>query len=248
MVFEGKLALVVPTLDEAECLPRMLSETRRVLDGLPVAWEILVVDDGSRDDTRAIVAGIAAEDARVRLLTRHRERGLAGAILHGWQHTDATVLGVMDADLQHPPQVLPELVAAIAGGADVALASRYVNREKGTRCSAWRRVISLVSIWLASPLQRQAVRVKDPLSGYFLVRRSCVTNIPFRRSGFKLLLEVLMRGRVGRVVEVPFEFGGRAGGRSKAGLSVAWDYLLLLVSLYAGRWRAAGFMAGTSVE
>jgi dolichol-phosphate mannosyltransferase len=248
MRFEEKLALVIPTLNEAECLPRMLALTRGVLDRLSIACEILVVDDESRDETRAIAEAIAAEDPRIRLLVRRGERGLAGAVLYGWQHTDASVLGVMDADLQHPPELLPELLAAMRAGADAALASRYTRQGRGTGWSGLRRAISQVSIWLARPLQKTTVPVKDPLSGYFLVRRQCVASIPFRSSGFKLLLEILMRGRIGRVVEVPFEFGRRKAGYSKAGLSVAWDYLLLLGSLYVARLRATGMMAGTSAD
>ena len=248
MLLEEKLALVVPTLNEAECLPRLLEETRAVLNELRIPYEILVVDDESGDGTREIVARIAAVDGRVRLLVRRGERGLAGAVLHGWQNTDASVLGVIDADMQHPPQLLPKLLAAMNAGADVALASRYASDGPELRWNALRRMISTVSIWLARPLQGQAIRVKDPLSGYFFVRRRCVANVPFRSTGFKLLLEILMRGRVRQVVEVPFEFGRRGGGRSKAGLKIAWDYLLLLWVLYYARWKSMAMAADSPSE
>lgn len=245
-MLKDKLALVVPTLNEAECLPFILEETRRVLDGVHIPYEILVVDDESSDGTAEIVARIAAADPRVRLLVRQGERGLAGAVLHGWQHTDAEILGVMDADMQHPPALLPKLLTAMTGGADVALASRYVDDVPRQGWNALRRVVSTSSIWLARPLQSPAKRVKDPLSGFFLVRRRCVARFAFRPTGFKLLLEILIRGRVRRVVEVPFQFGQRGAGRSKAGLGVAWDYLVLLASLYLARWKAMGILARTS--
>jgi dolichol-phosphate mannosyltransferase len=100
-----------------------------------------------------------------------------------------------------------------------------------------RRWISAVSIWMARPLQNAAIRVKDPISGFFIVRRHCVENIVFSTAGFKLLLEILMRGRIRSVREIPFVFGRRRAGRSKAGLKVALQYLQLLGYLYRSRAR-----------
>ena len=245
MFLQEKLALVIPTLGEIRCLPRLLAEVREILAGLNVPFEILVVDDDSGDGTEELVSSIAAEDARVRLLVRRGERGLAGAILHGWQHTDASLLGVMDADLQHPPLVLRELLVAVCSDHDLAIASRFAGARGMQRFHPLRRWISAVSIWLTWPLQRAASRfrganrVKDPLSGYFIVRRHCVENIAFQTTGFKLLLEILMRGRIGAVVEIPFAFGRRAGGRSKASVKVAWNYLQLLTRLYRSRHSEA---------
>jgi dolichol-phosphate mannosyltransferase len=248
MQSEEKLALVIPTLNEAECLPVMLERVLAVLAGLPMAFEILVVDDDSQDGTEAVVRRIAAREPRVRLLMRRGECGLAGAVLHGWGQSDATLLGVMDADLQHPPELLRELVRAMEAGADVALASRYARRGSVPGWNRLRRLATAVSIRMAAPLLRTGNRVKDPLSGYFLVRRRCVAEIPFRQTGFKLLLEILTRGRVRRVAEIPFEFGRRGGGRSKAGLKIAWDYLLLLWGLYRVRWKAVAMTADGSLE
>jgi len=120
-----KLALVIPTLREAANLPGLLADVRSVLDPVGIGYEIIVVDDDSRDGTEEIVSAIGDEDPRVRLLVRKGERGLSGAVLFGWRHTDATILGVMDADLQHPPELLPALVSAILSGNDMAIGSRY---------------------------------------------------------------------------------------------------------------------------
>src|ERR1019366_10018336 len=98
-----KLALTIPTLREAENISGLLDHVRSVLDPLGIDYEILVVDDDSRDGTEEIVSAIAHADPRVSLLIRKGERGLSGAVLYGWRQTDAAILGVMDADLQHPP-------------------------------------------------------------------------------------------------------------------------------------------------
>ncbi len=231
----AKLALVIPALHEAANLSALLTGVRRALDRVHVPWEVIVVDDHSRDGTEQIVSEIACEDARVRLLVRRHQRGLSGAILHGWQHTDATILAVMDADGQHPAAALCPLLDSILGGHDVAIASRNVSAERG----CWnpvRRLLSFLAITAARPLQPMGLQVRDPLSGFFMVRRPCIEGTAFQTSGFKLLLEILVRGRIHSVEEIPFAFGCRAAGRSKMSTRVARDYLGLLVRLYRDRF------------
>ena len=230
-----KLALVIPALHEAANLGSLLSRVRNALDRAEVDWEVIVVDDHSRDGTEQIVSEIARQDPRVRLLVRRGQRGLSGAILHGWQHTDATILGAMDADGQHPAETLPELLASIRAGHDIAVGSRYAGGGR----SSWnplRRLLSMGAILVARPLQVEWLRVRDPLSGFFLVRRECVEAVSFQTSGFKLLLEILVRGRIRTITEIPFDFACRRAGRSKASPRVAWDYVTLLARLYRMRF------------
>jgi dolichol-phosphate mannosyltransferase len=231
----NKVALIIPTLRESQNVRILLPQLRAVMARVCQSFEIIVVDDDSRDGTEELVRAIAAEDARVRLVVRRGERGLSGAILHGWQQTDAGILGVMDADLQHPPELLPKLFEAMVNGCDLAIGSRYAP---GGCLKAWyptRKAISAIAVWMTYPLQKDGLRVKDPMSGFLMVRRRCVERVLFQSSGFKLLLEILTRGRVCSVREIPFEFGKRRAGRSKAGFKVAWAYLQLLGRLYWAR-------------
>jgi dolichol-phosphate mannosyltransferase len=230
-----KLALTIPTLREAENISGLLDHVRAILDPLGIPYEILVVDDDSRDGTEEIVSAIARQDPRVRLLVRHGERGLSGAILYGWQNTDASILGVMDADLQHPPELLPALVGSIRAGHDLVIGSRYVD---GGRLGDWnpvRKFLSAAAVWATWPIQRAGLFAKDPMSGFFMVRRECVETVPFQRSGFKLLLEILVRGRIRSLEEIPLAFGLRYRGASKASAKVAIDYGRLLIRLYCNR-------------
>lgn len=232
--------MVIPTLREAENLRGLLGHVRAVLDPLAIPYEILVVDDDSGDGTEEIVSALTLEDPRVRLLVRKGERGLSGAVLYGWQRTDAGILGVMDADLQHPPELLAQLVAAMQRGRDMAIGSRYTPGGELGKWNPARKLVSAAAGWATWPLQRSGIRVKDPMSGFFMVRRKCVDQIQFQRTGFKLLLEILVRGRIASVEEVPFAFGLRHRGASKASFKVAWEYGLLLARLYAERcafWR-----------
>jgi len=235
-VSKEKLALVIPTLREAENIRGLLDHVRSVLDPLKVRYEILVVDDDSRDGTDAIVSAVAEQDPRVRLLVRKGERGLSGAVLYGWQRTDAPILGVMDGDLQHPPELLPRLLAAIQDGCDLAIGSRYTEGGQLGKWNPVRKFISAAAVWVTWPLQTGQTRAKDPMSGYFMVRSRCLRQGIFQRTGFKLLLEVLVRGEIGSVKEIPFAFGLRSRGSSKANFKVAWDYALLLARLYAAKY------------
>ena len=239
-----KLALVIPTLCEADNINFLLGQVRAVLDPFQIRYEILVVDDDSDDGTGDVVAAVAREDSRVHLIVRKGERGLSGAVLDGWRHTDADVLGVMDADLQHPPELLPKLFTAIAEGRDLAIGSRYTPGGELGEWNPFRKLLSAAAVWATWPLQRRRVRAKDPMSGYFMVRRASVQQIDFQRKGFKLLLEILVRARLKSVKEIPFAFGQRYRGASKANFKVAWDYGRLLGRLYA---RKYGFHRSTAL-
>ena len=209
-----RLALVIPTLREADNIGGLLHHIRTVLDPLKMAYEILVVDDDSRDGTEEIVSDISQKDPRVRLLIRKGERGLSGAVFYGWRHTDASILGVMDADLQHPPELLPKLIAAIFAGNDMAIGSRYTAGGQVGKWNPVRKWLSMAAIWATWPIQRPGIRAHDPMTGFFLVRRACIDGIAFQPAGFKLLLEILVRGRLRSVAEVPLSFGSRAQGAS----------------------------------
>ena len=232
---QAKLALVIPTLCEAENICSLLDHVRSILDPLGVPYELLVVDDDSCDGTAEVVKAIAELDPRVRLLVRKGERGLSGAILHGWQRTDAAVLGVMDADLQHPPELLPHLLSGIRDGRDLVIGSRYPAGGDLGHWNPIRKLLSSTAVWFTWPLQRNHLRAKDPMSGFFMVRRAAVKNIDFQRTGFKLLLEILVRARLTTFAEIPFAFGERFRGASKANARVGWDYARLLARLYAGK-------------
>jgi dolichol-phosphate mannosyltransferase len=231
-----RLALVIPTLREAANLPGLLTGVRSVLDPVGIGYEIIVVDDDSRDGTEEIVSAIGHEDPRVRLLVRKGERGLSGAVLYGWRHTDASILGVMDADLQHPPELLSALVSAILAGNDLAIGSRYTAGGEVGQWNPIRKWLSTVAVWATWPIQRAGIRAKDPMTGFFLLRRECIDGIEFQPSGFKLLLEILVRGHIRSVAEVPLAFGSRSRGASKANFKVGWDYAKLLARLYAARF------------
>jgi dolichol-phosphate mannosyltransferase len=228
---EKTFALVVPTLNEAGNIDTLLSSLTNTLSGTNYEYEIVVVDDGSTDGTVEKVRDWAKSDARIRVLSRVGERGLAGAVLYGWSHCQANLLGVIDADLQHPPELLPELLQA-AEQADIAVASRYAH---GNSIKGWnpiRAAVSRLSTFAAEPLlSTKHLGVTDPMSGFFVVHSRCIAGLTFQTTGFKLLLEILVRGRIRSAKEVQFQFGLRNSGTSKANATIAFHYLHLLARL-----------------
>jgi dolichol-phosphate mannosyltransferase len=230
-----KLAIVIPAFREAGNIRELLERIQRSVDPLGVTYESIVVDDDSGDGIESLVKELSDKDPRIRLLVRKNVRGLAGAIMYGWHNTDAEILGAIDADLQHPPELLPQLWHALQSGADSVVASRYAPQSSRPNWNRFRHLVSQLAIWMARPLQKPAIRVWDPMSGFFLVRRSCIETVPFQTEGFKILLEILARGKIRSVVEVPFTFGKRHAGKSKASPRVAIDYLRLLMRLWRER-------------
>ena len=225
------LTLVVPTLNEAGNIDKVLNQAANVLADTSYDHEIVVVDDGSTDGTVEQVRAWTTRNSRVRLISRTGERGLAGAVLYGWNLRPADLLGVMDADLQHPPELLPKLLKE-ADQADIAIASRYADVDGTKGWNPLRAAISRLTTRAAERLiSRKGLRVTDPMSGFFIVRQSCIEGLEFQTTGFKLLLEILVRGRIREAREVPYHFGLRHTGKSKAGASVAYNYLRLLSRL-----------------
>lgn len=228
---QTKFALIIPTLNEAGNIGTVLTKVRDVLEPLNIPYEVIVVDDGSTDGTPEIVGQFAEAHKKVRILSRHDETGLAGAVIHGWNHSDAQLLGLMDADLQHPPELLPALLSAMEDGYDIAVASRYAASDGVRGWNPLRIAISRASTWATLPFQRKGLRVKDPMSGFFIVRREAIDGLSFEAKGFKLLLEILVRANIRSAREIPFHFGRRHAGKSKASAAVAFHYVHLLGKL-----------------
>ncbi len=239
-----QLSLVVPTRNEAGSIEAFLEAATGTLDRvLPGAYEIVLVDDDSPDGTWQRALALRARYPALRVLRRTDERGLGSAVTRGWQLARADVLGVIDADLQHPPEVCEGLWAEIARGAELVVASRHVPGGGVSEWSLRRRILSRGAQLLGLLILPGVLgRVSDPMSGFFFVRRSALAGIELRPLGYKILVEVLSRGRARWVSEVGYVFRERALGASKATAGVYRDYLVQLVRLRLFSLRSSRFL------
>ena len=227
------LSVVVPTRNEAESLGALWARLETALAGVDA--EVCFVDD-SDDETPARLADLQAAHPEVHcLLRRDAERagGLSTAVVAGLHMARGDLVCVMDADLQHPPELIPEMLAAAEAGADLVVASRYVSGgSAGGLAGLARHLVSRGSGLVARLLFHEARQSTDPLSGFFLCRRRLIDGIEFRPVGFKILLELLVCVPGLRVVDVPLRFQARAAGTSKASARQGVLFLRHLASLF----------------
>ena len=246
-----ELSVVVPTRNEADNIPLLVQRLRRAL--AEVAFEVIFVDD-SDDLTPRVLREVASSDRRVRYLHRPptaRIGGLSTAVVEGMARARGRLVCVMDGDLQHPPEVIPELLRAEREGADVVVASRYM--QGGSRRGLGggvRKLVSRAAPLVARSLFTEARASSDPLAGFFLCRAALVDGLQFRPVGFKILLELLVCSEAARVVDVPLEFQARGAGQSKASARQGILFLRHLWSLVrdvpgsARRWKFAAIGVG----
>jgi dolichol-phosphate mannosyltransferase len=226
------VSIVVPTYNERERLADLVHQALQALTEHGIKGEIVVVDDNSPDGTGDIADRLADRDD-VRVVHRPGKLGLGSAVVEGFKVARAPILGVMDADLSHPPSLLPQLFATLHDlGVDIVIGSRYIP---GGACTNWpwrRRVLSRAGCLLA----RWLTPVRDVTSGFFMVRREAIENAGVSAPGFKICLELLVRGRVASMAEVPYVFRDRTAGRSKMTFREALNYFVQLKDLYVLRW------------
>lgn len=237
---ERELSVVVPTRNEGASIDPFLAALVPALEGIDA--EVIFVDDSS-DDTPAVVERHAAVSALpVRLWHRapaERSDGLGGAVKLGFEVAEGGLVAVMDVDLQHPPALLRPMVEAMRSDADLVIGSRFTGGAGVGDFGLVRRAVSCGSSTLARLLfPRRLRQVTDPMSGYFIVRRERLAVGELRPHGFKILLEVLVRSGPLHVAEVPYTFGERVAGTSKASLREGWNYLVHLLRLRLGLGRA----------
>jgi len=232
---EALVSVILPTYKEGKNLEEAVTRIFRSLEGVGLKGECILVDDDSGDDTGS-VCGKLAEKHDLRLIVRKGERGLSTAVIRGLQEARGEVLVVMDADLSHPPEKIPEMVRLVGSGADFVLGARYVDggeiEEDG---GFYRKLNSRVATLLACLL----TPLKDPMSGFFCVpKRTFAACRELSPLGYKIALEILVKSGARKVVEIPIFFSRRKHGESKMNLKEQLLYIRHLFRLYRFRYPA----------
>jgi dolichol-phosphate mannosyltransferase len=219
------ISIILPCLNEGENLKILVPEIVRELKRKD--YEIIIIDDNSKDQTDLIVKNLK-KNYKIKYLKRTNERGLASAVIAGFNLSKGNFIIVMDADYSHPPSVIPEIIKNLNSSADIVVASRYIEGGGVVKWQFLRKFVSVFATLLAKPL----VKVKDPLAGFFGIKREVLKNSKLNPLGFKILLEILVKCNYKKVIEIPFIFRERHSGVSKANMKIYFEYNLHLLKLY----------------
>ena len=227
------LSVVIPTFNESYGISKILRSLHSSLTELQIKFEIILVDDDSPDNTWGIAAELLEEIPELTVIRRVGAKGLATAVICGWQYSNGRLLGVMDGDGQHPVEVVKDLFTVFSDkNNEVAIASRYLPHGGIKKWSLSRRLLSRGAQTLGQLLLPGAIgTINDPMSGFFIVKRSIITKTELDPVGYKILLEILARSQANKIQEVPYVFLERSSGKSKVAISHYSSYLRHLLRL-----------------
>ncbi len=229
------LSIVIPTYNERDRLAELVDALYSAA-GEAFGLEVVIVDDNSPDGTGQIADDLAARYP-VKVIHRAGKLGLGTAVVAGFGVASSEIVGVMDADFSHPPSLVPKMYAGFrATNADVLVASRYIPGGSTPNWPLKRKLLSRAACLLARPLSP----IRDAASGFFLIRRQIARSVDIKAGGFKICLELVVRGWPTRLVELPYRFDDREAGESKMSTREAAGYLVQLKDLYLLRWSKFG--------
>jgi dolichol-phosphate mannosyltransferase len=238
--------VVVPTFNERDNIATLLE---RLALALPAGETEIVFVDDSTDDTPEVIAA-AARGCPIPVTVHHREDGaggLGGAVVEGMRLARGEWIVVMDADLQHPPEIVPDLIGAgVRDGADLVIGSRYAGGgNRDGLAGRYRRIVSGGSTLVTKMIFRNSLsQVSDPMSGLFAIRTSSLEVEQLRPLGYKILLELVVRNRPARIVEVPYSFRPRHAGESKSSMAEGVRFVKHLGLLRFGAQRSRMLLFG----
>lgn len=230
-----KLSVIIPTFNEQDNVKQVYAAVAAALADHD--WEIIFVDDASKDATTAEVIALSRDDYRVRLIRRIGRRGLSSACIEGMLASTSEYVAVMDADLQHDESLLPRMQERLEQNPslDLVVGSRYCQSASMGSLASNRVRISQWATRFSQFFSRTSVT--DPMSGFFMLRSSKLEEIAPRLSGigFKVLLDILMSSK-GQFVaeELPYVMRSRHQGESKLDAKVAYDYFLMIADKTIG--------------
>lgn len=231
MLPPADLTMVLPTYNERDRIAELVDAVFASCAAAGIQLELVIVDDNSPDGTGQIADELAGT-RRIRVIHRAGKLGLGTAVVAGFEVASADVVGVMDADFSHPPSLVPRMLDTFRRtGADLVVASRYVRGGSTPNWPFKRRLLSRVACLLARPLSP----IRDAASGFFLIRRDIARGTTIKAGGFKICLELIVRGGAKRLVEIPYRFDDRELGESKMSLREAAGYVVQLRDLYLFR-------------
>ena len=235
------LSIIIPTYNESENIVHLLDRIKKNLFQ-KMFTEIIIVDDNSPDGTSNIVQNYIKQNPiknsektlpySMKIITRKIKNGLIPAILEGVKNSYGDYILIMDADLSHPPELIPKMTEKLLENPNsIVIASRYIKNGAIIGWPFKRKLISKGASKIAR-LGLNVNNVTDPMSGFFIVPRSILNQIQIDTKGYKILLEILVKSHNMSIQEIPYTFHDRTFGKSKMSSNVIFDYISSVWHLY----------------
>jgi dolichol-phosphate mannosyltransferase len=245
------LSIIIPTFNERENVQVITRRIKNALSSLSISFEIWFIDD-SRDNTPEILSQLSQTHPEVNYVHRDNGRGLGTAVVEGFARATGEYLVVMDADLQHPPELLPEIYSKLCSGYELVVPSRFVPGGSDGGLNAFRKLVSWTARVIGQMALKRLRKITDCTGGFFGLKREVISNVKLDPIGWKILMEVLIKGRYSQVCEIPYEFVDRNAGDSKMSIKEQWNYLrhiakLVLSSPQDRRFYLFCFIGGLGV-
>ncbi|MFT8871532.1 MAG: glycosyltransferase [Sporolactobacillus sp.] len=226
-----EISIIVPTFNEGQNVRLLTRRLAAVLTPLHRSFEILFMDD-STDDTVAELRSLAQQFSFVKPMFRQGGvRGLSAAVIDGIKAAEGEFIVVMDADLQHPPEVIPEMLSKLDEGYQMVIPSRFISNGSDGGLTIGRKLVSLAARMMARIALKRVRRISDPTSGFFAVRKAAIAGKAFYPLGWKVMLELIVRADLTDIAEIPFHFQPRDQGQSKMSMKEQRSYMLHLLRL-----------------
>jgi dolichol-phosphate mannosyltransferase len=229
---QENFSIIIPTYHEAKNIPELVKRIASVDFGQR-HFEVILADDNSQDGTPDVVKKFQAQYPWLKLIIRHQKRDFSRSVLEGFEQASYPILITMDADLSHPPEMIPEILAMLSNPTiDVVIGSRYV--KGGSTDSSWP-LIRIITSRMAALIAKGFlfIKARDPLSGFLAIRQETVrSGKPFNPIGWKIGLELIVKCHCKNIREVPIHFSERREGASKLTLKISLEYLQHVARLF----------------
>jgi len=222
-----EISVVVPTLNECANMPELIKR----IENLNSKCELIIVDSDSQDGTRDIAEKEANKlNQKIRVINTGK-LDLSNSAILGFRETKTKYVVLMDADLQHPPEMIDSHLEKIKKeNADIVLASKYVKGSE-IENSLGRLIIAKGFIFMVYTCFPRLIKIKDPSSGFFIFNKKLIDGVELKPVGFRTLLEILIRAKPKKVIEVPYKFSKREKGSTKANFNQVKMHLIHLKRL-----------------
>lgn len=222
------ISIIIPTYNESENIVNMIHALEDTFSNNSINGEIIVVDDDSPDNTANLAKYLKQKYDNVKVVVRTHDRGLSQSVVEGFNHCESDVIGVVDCDFSHPVELIPAFLDKINNGCDVVFGTRYAKEGEIRGWGLKRKLISKGATLFGKLLVPKST---DPVSGFFVMKKSVVENVTLRPRGYKIGLEILGKGIWSNYCEIPYVFKNREKGSSKLGMKEILDYALQLFDI-----------------